>query len=124
MLAFINETRCSAMEQAGYIEHGGAGRGTFWRMQPDLYYKLSGDQDAYSHARIGWDVAKTRVLSVLNDRKHREKTGLSNQDIRQITRFSRSQVHRLMTELRSENPQIKTPGKGKYARYELDEYTD
>ena len=109
----------SAMEQSGYIEHGGTGRGAFWSMQSNLYSKLSGGQIADKHTRIGWEAAKTRILSILKDRKHKGKSGLSNQEIRQITRFSRSQTHRLMAELRMENSQIKPPRKGRYARYEL-----
>jgi len=109
----------SAMEQAGYIEHGGAGRGAFWSMQSNLYGKLSGGQIADRHVRIDWEAAKTRILSILKDRKRRGKTGLTSQEIRQITRFGRSQAHRLMMELRAENPQIKPPCKGRYARYEI-----
>lgn len=110
----------SSMEQTGYIEHGGAGRGAFWSMQPNLYGKLSGGQIADRHTRIDWETAKTRILSILKKHKRQGKAGLSNQEIRQITRFSRWQTLRLMAELRMENPRIKAPGKGRYARYELD----
>jgi len=109
----------SAMEQSGYVEHGGAGRGAFWNIHPNLYDKLSGGQIADRHSRIDWEAAKTRILSILKEHKRRGKAGLSSQEIRQITRFSRSRAHRLMTELRMENPQINPPRKGRYARYEL-----
>jgi len=76
-------------------------------------------QDGKSKARlrIDWEMAKTRVLNILMDRAHRGEPGLSNQEIRQITRFDRNQVHRLMTELRQENSGLQSPGKGKYARH-------
>ena len=109
----------SAMEQSGYVEHDGARRGAFWNIHPNLYDKLSGGQIADRHSRIDWEAAKTRILSILKEHKRRGKAGLSSQEIRQITRFSRSRAHRLMTELRMENPQINPPRKGRYARYEL-----
>ena len=38
--------------------------------------------------------------------------------VRQITHLDRNQVVRLMKQLREEDPNIKEPGRGKYARYE------
>jgi ATP-dependent DNA helicase RecG len=53
------------------------------------------------------------------ERARRGEPGLSNKEIRQITRFDRNQVYRLMTELRQENPFLQSPGRGKYARHEF-----
>lgn len=108
----------AGMEKAGYIEHGGTGRGFYWVLRPELYRRLSEDGNPERDRRIDWEAAKTRVLSVLMERARRGENGLSNQEIRQITRFDRNQAFRLMMELRSENPQIKSPGKGKLAKYE------
>jgi len=108
----------AGMEKAGYIEHGGTGRGFYWVLRPELYRRLSEDGHPERDRRIDWEAAKTRVLSVLMERARRGENGLSNQEIRQITRFDRNQAFRLMMELRSENPQIKSPGKGKLAKYE------
>lgn len=108
----------AGMEKAGYIEHGGTGRGFYWVLRPELYRRLSEDGHPERDRRIDWEAAKTRVLSVLMERARRGENGLSNQEIRQITRFDRNQAFRLMMELRAENPQIKSPGKGKLAKYE------
>lgn len=111
--------RLSAMEAAGYIEHGGTGRGAYWCMRPELYRRLAEDGQGEARRRIDWEAAKTRVLSILMARARRGEPGMSNHEIRQITRFDRNQVHRLMTELRQENPGLQAPGRGKTARHEF-----
>ena len=111
--------RLSTMESAGYIEHGGTGRGAYWCMRPELYRRLAEDGKGEARRRIDWEAAKTRVLSILMERARRREPGMSNQEIRQITRFDRNQVHRLMTELRQENPGLQPPGRGKAARHEF-----
>lgn len=109
--------RLSAMERAGYIEHGGAGRGAYWTLRPEIHQKLAPDGHPERSRRIDWEAAKTRVLSILMERAKRGEEGLSNSDIRQITHFDRNQVYRLMQELRTENPKIGSPGRGKWAKY-------
>jgi ATP-dependent DNA helicase RecG len=111
----------STMEKAGYIEHGGTGRGTYWTLRPELHCRLSVTGHPERDRRIDWEAAKTRVLSILMDRFKRGEPGLSNQDIRQITHFDRNQVFRLMKQLRLENPKIQAPGIGKHARYTYEE---
>ena len=69
--------------------------------------------------RIDWEAAKTRVLGILMERAHRSEPGLSNKEIRQITRFDRNQVHWLMTELQQKNPDLNPPGRGRCARHEF-----
>lgn len=114
------ETRelLARMEQQGYVEHGGSGRGAYWSIHPELYARLCADGSAETRRRIDWDAAKMRVLSILMERAKRGEAGLTNQEIRQITRFDRNHAYRLMRELREENPQIQPPGRGKHARYE------
>lgn len=107
----------SELEQRDYIEHGGTGRGAYWSMRPELYRRLAADSQGETRRRIDWEAAKTRVFSILKERARRGEQGLSNQEIRQITRFDRNQVHRLMTELRQENPGLQPPGRGKAARH-------
>jgi ATP-dependent DNA helicase RecG len=111
----------AGMEKAGYIEHGGTGRGTYWALHPKLHHSLAEAGHPERDRRIDWEAAKTRVLSVLMERTRRGEPGLSNREIRQITHFDRNQVFRLMTELREENSAIVLPGKGKHARYEYQE---
>ncbi|EMS77226.1 ATP-dependent DNA helicase RecG-like protein [Desulfotignum phosphitoxidans DSM 13687] len=53
----------SAMEKAGYIEHGGAGRGMYWTLYPELYQRLAESAQPERERRIDWDAAKTRILS-------------------------------------------------------------
>ncbi|MDF7800012.1 ATP-binding protein [Pontiellaceae bacterium B1224] len=105
------------MEKAGYIEHGGTGKGAYWTIRAELHQQLVGDGRSDERRRIDWEAAKTRVLSILMDRAKRGEEGLSNKEIRQITHFDRNQVFRLMTELRAENSGICAPGKGQSARY-------
>lgn len=101
----------------GYLERGGAGRGTYWILRPDLHRRLAGPGHPERARRIDWEAAKTRVLSVLMERARKGELGLSNQEIRQITHFDRFQVIRLMKELITENPAIQAPGRGRSVRY-------
>jgi ATP-dependent DNA helicase RecG len=116
--ADAKETLSRMERDLGYLERGGTGRGTYWNLRPDLHRRLSGPGHPERDRRIDWEAAKTRVLSVLKQRAERGKPGLSNAEIRQITRLDRNQVVRLMRELRPENPQIQEPGRGRWARYE------
>ncbi len=111
--------RLSDMESAGYIEHGGKGRGTYWCIHPDLYNRLAEGGQGEVRRRIDWEAAKTRVLSILMERARRGEPGLSNKEIRHVTRFDRNQVLRLMTELRQENTDLQHPGRGRHARHEF-----
>ena len=115
--AEVRET-VSELEQRGYIEHGGAGRGTYWSIQSNLYNRLADDGQGESRKRIDWEAAKTRVLSVLVERSRRSEKGLTNQEIRQITRFDRNQARRLMQELLHENKNLQQIGERRWTRYE------
>jgi ATP-dependent DNA helicase RecG len=74
-----------------------------------------------SRRRIDREAAKTRILSILIELARRGEQGLSNKEIRSITHYDRNQVIRLMMELRQETPSVRSPGRGKYARYEYHE---
>ena len=52
------------------------------------------------------------------ERARRNEPGLSNKDIRQITRFDRNQARRLMQELMQENAGLQKVGERRWARYE------
>lgn len=110
--------RLSAMETSGYIEHGGAGRGAYWCLHPDLYKRIVDDGQGELRRRLDWEAAKARVLSILIERARRGETGLSNKEIRQITRFDRNQVTRLMRELRRDHDYVQSSGHGAGAVYD------
>lgn len=106
------------MAQAyGYLERGGSGRGTWWRMKPVLHRRLEGAGNAERSQRIDWDVAKTRVLNMLKQRAMRGEPGLTNGHVREVTGYTRQQVNRLVHELESEN--VRLIGHGRGARYEF-----
>ena len=100
-----------------YLERGGTGKGTYWKLKTEFHKRISATGHLERDSRIDWDTAKTEILSVLKQRFEKDKSGLSNAEIRQIINISRKQVIRLMKELIDENPAIPPPGKGKYARY-------
>lgn len=102
----------------GYVERGGAGRGTWWRLAAHLHRKLAGPGHPERDQRIEWEAAKARVLSVLMSRARQAESGLGNEDIRTITHLDRAQVKRLMRELRQDHPEIRSPGRGRGAVYE------
>ena len=101
----------------GYLERGGAGRGTWWRLKPTLHRRLEGAGHAERDQRIDIDVAKTRVLNMLKQRQQRGQAGLSNAEVREVTGYTRQQVNRLIHELESESVQMLGHGRG--ARYEF-----
>lgn len=99
----------------GYIERGGAGRGTWWRIAPHLHRQLAGPGHPERDQRIEWEAAKTRVLSVLMERARRGEPGLTNAEVRAITRQDRQQVNRLIHELETEG--VRLIGHARGARY-------
>jgi ATP-dependent DNA helicase RecG len=93
----------TAMETSyGYLERGGAGRGTYWSLRSDLHRRIGGQGHAERDRRISWEAAKTRILDVLLHRHQRGEPPLTNTEIREIARLDRVQVKRLMNELRQE----------------------
>lgn len=100
----------------GYLERGGAGRGTWWRLKPALHRRLEGAGHAERDRRIDIDVAKTRVLNMLKARQQRGQAGLSNAEVREVTGYTRQQVNRLIHELEAES--VRMIGHGRGARYE------
>lgn len=105
----------SEMERSlEYLERGGTGKGTYWILRPELHRRLLAPGHPERDRRIDWEAAKTRVLSVLKQRAGRGEPGLSNAEIRQITRLDRGQVKRLMSQLRDEEA-VETKGAGRGA---------
>ncbi|MDD4255932.1 MAG: ATP-binding protein [Methanofollis sp.] len=101
----------------GYLDRGGTGRGTYWVLRSDLHRRLMVAGHPDRDRRTDWEAAKTRVLSVLRQRAEHGEAGLSNAEIRQITRLDRYQVVRLMKELQCEDPAVVRQGVGKGSRY-------
>ena len=99
-----------------YLERGGAGRGTWWRLKPALHRRLEGAGHAERDQRIDIDVAKTRVLNMLKQRQQRGEPGLSNAEVREVTGFTRQQVNRLVHDLEAES--VRMAGHGRGAIYE------
>ena len=95
-----------------YLERGGAGRGSWWRMKPALHRRLEGLGHAERDQRIDWDVAKTRVLNMLKQRARRGEPGLTNAGIREVTAYDRQQVNRLIHELEAEGVRMQGHGRG------------
>lgn len=101
----------------GYLERGGAGRGTWWRMKPALHRKLEGMGHAERDQRIDWDVAKTRVVNMLKQRHKRGEPGLSNAKVREVTGYDRQQVNRLVHQLAEEGVVLEGHGRGALYTY-------
>ena len=104
-------------QQRGYLERGGTGRGAYHFLNPGLYRELAGPGDPERFGRIEWDVAKTRILSILRQRSARREPGLTNAEIRGITHYDRNQAKRLMGELQAEGVRVR--GRGRGARWEF-----
>lgn len=110
--------KLASMVKDGYLEQGGYGKGSYWSVAPSLYRKLVDGENNEARRRIEWDAAKTRVLSMLMDRAKRGEAGISNKEIRQVTKFSRSHALRLIKELQEENPeQVCKQGKAAHTTY-------
>jgi len=81
----------------GLLESGGgAGRGRYYRLSKKAYEQLVGALAYQLDRRLGMANAKARILTALGDGR------LTNAEIREITQMNRYQVHRLMSDLRSE----------------------
>jgi ATP-dependent DNA helicase RecG len=100
-----------------WIERGGTGRGTYWRLARSLAKRLLPQELLRSQSRIDLETAKTRIMSILKQRSNAQEPGLSNAEIRSITSFNRDQVNRLMRDLRHQHPEIVLHGEKKSSRY-------
>jgi len=100
-----------------YLERGGTGRGTYWRLATNIFHRLRETGSPERDRRIDWEAAKTRVLSILRQRADREEQGLSNQEIRRMAQLDRGQAGRLMREIMSEVPGVQMVGRKKGSRY-------
>jgi ATP-dependent DNA helicase RecG len=108
----------SQMEvERDYLERGGTGRGTYWRLRSAIFERIV-NRSAERSRRIDWETAKARVLSVLKQRSANKEAGLTNAEIRQITLLDRGQVKRLMAELRDESL-VTMIGEGRNTRWEF-----
>jgi ATP-dependent DNA helicase RecG len=100
-----------------YLERGGTGRGTYWRLRSAIFERIV-NRSAERSRRIDWETAKARVLSALKQRSANKEAGLTNAEIRQITLLDRGQVKRLMAELRDES-MVTMIGEGRNTRWEF-----
>ena len=80
-------------------------------LHQEIYRKIGTTHISIWNRRIERETAKTRILSILKQKAKRDESGLSNAEIRKITRASRDQVKRFMVELRDEG-YVNTNGKG------------
>ncbi len=108
------------MALTGYIEDRGTKPEPCWSLHSDVQHRLNCDVPDKAHRCMDWIATKDLVLAALKDRHRHNEPGLTNKEIRQMTQLDRNQTYRLMFELRQEHPEIRPPGRGKYARYELD----
>ena len=105
------------MEQAGYIIHAVAVGEAYWSMDTKLLRRLSGRQRTGKRQQNDRDATKAKILAILKDRARSGETGLSNEEIRQISRYDRNQVYQMMRELRAEDSRVMPPGRGRSAAY-------
>ena len=119
----VRETLAQMAGPWALLERGGGGRDLYWMLDPALHRRLEGDGLPERDRRIRWEAAKTRILSVLQDRARRGAPGLSNAEARGITHLGRSQVKRLLDELRREAG-IRVEGGGAHARWTMRRASD
>ncbi len=104
----------SSMEKRQYIERGGAGRGTYWRLSHGTHKLLLDTVATPPRRRIDWETAKTRILSIARERLQHGEKGLSNSEVRAITNYDRGQVKRLLNQLSNEGV-MEVVGQGRQA---------
>ena len=112
----VRETLTAMEQDRGYLDRGGTGRGTYWSLRPEIHRRAAGVGHPDRDRRIDWEAAKTRVLSILKLRAASGESGLSNADIRNLTRYDRNQVKRFMGELKDEGS-VGLSGRGRSARW-------
>lgn len=121
----VREVLSSMERDRIYLDRGGSGGGTYWTLRPELHRRLAGPGDPERDARIDWEAAKTRVLSVLRQRKVRGEPGLSNSEVRGITHLNRYQIVRMLDQLRAETGgAVDVEGSRKSARWVYNGATD
>ena len=101
-----------------YLERGGTGRGTYWALRPGTHSRLQGKGNAERDRRLDLEAAKARIHSVLLQRRKRGEAGLTNAEVRAITKLDRQQTIRLIRHLVAEQV-VEIVGHGRGARYRL-----
>jgi ATP-dependent DNA helicase RecG len=113
----VRETLSEMERTRGYLERGGTGRGTYWVLGAELHWRLAQPEHYPRDRRLDWEAMKVRVLSMLRRRALAGERGLTNAEVRAITRLDRDQVKRLLDELRADG-QTRVTGRGRMAAWE------
>ena len=100
-----------------YIERGGAGSGTYWRLCSSVHREIKAPGHPDRSRRIEIDAAKTRIVSVLKQRMNDKDPFIKNEELRQITQLDRHQIADIMAELRREIPNITLTGERRGSKY-------
>lgn len=101
--------------QLGYLDRGGS-QDAYWTLRPEVHARLAGGAGGERSRKSEWEIAKSRVLSVIRRQAARGEDPLVNSDVRRITGFDRHQVYRLIQEFVAEG-RILMDGHGRAARY-------
>jgi ATP-dependent DNA helicase RecG len=100
-----------------YIERGGTGKGTYWRLCSSVHRKIKASGHPDRSRRIETEAAKTLIVSVLKQRMDGKDPFIRNEELREITQLDRYHIKEIMAELRQEVPEITLTGKGRGSKY-------
>lgn len=100
----------ASLRNRGYLVTQGRGRGTTYRLS-SRYRDLLRLEEADQDLSLDEEAIRLRIQAIL-----RERSRLTNADVRRISGYSRLQVHRLMVTLRQEKV-VSLVGRGRSSHY-------
>lgn len=97
----------------GYLQRMFTGKEAAWALRPEMYDRMYDERLLKRQRWWSRDMLKERVLRVLKQRAEEGSEGVSNVEIRQMTRLKALGARTLLYELMAEYPQIEHIDRGR-----------
>jgi ATP-dependent DNA helicase RecG len=99
--------------ERGYLQRISSGQETVWALRREMYAVLYDERLLIRQRRWEWEKLKERVLHLLKQRAEEGDEGISNAEIRQVTRLKANRSLMFLYELMKEHPQIEHIDRGR-----------
>jgi len=99
-----------------YLDRNGRGRGTYWTLRPDVRARIAVKAAPPYGQAVDEEAAKAHIVRAAEITASQNPPGITNKEVRQLTRLSRQMTTRLLRELRADG-ELELVGVGRGARW-------